>query len=122
MFREVIKTKIKNLEITDTIKSDENIIVIDADIIDLIDVIEDEIIHIFNVAKGYSKDVAVKRAPRGSGIVCLYVSDDTDNNSDDDCMKVGNTITLLAYQYVETRLINQYKMTSIDYQNKNIKY
>ncbi len=114
MFREVIKTKIKNLIITDTIKSDENILVLDAEIIDLIDTIEYEIVHIFNITNGYDKDVAIERAPRGSRIVCLYVNEDDENY-----IKAGDSINLLVYGYLEARLVNQYQMKSIDYKDKN---
>lgn len=114
MFREIVKTKIKNLVITDTIQSEENIIVLDADIVDLIDTIEHEIVHIFNITNGYDKDVAVLRAPRGSSVVCLHV-----NSSDEGFIQIGDSITLLVHGHVETRLVGKYQMNCIDYQNRN---
>lgn len=94
--------------------SKKNIIVIDAEILDLIDVIEGETVHIFNVENGYSKDVVVERAPRLSKIICLYI-----NTDDENFIKANDSITLLGFGYVEDRLIKQYKMKSIDYQDIN---
>ncbi len=112
MFREVIKTKIKNLIITDTIESNENIILLDADIVDLIDVIDNDIVHILNVENGYTKDVAIKRAPRGSGIICLHIA-----SYDRETISKGDSISLIVYGHVEQRLINQYSIKDIDYKN-----
>jgi len=114
MFKEVIKSKIQNLVVTDIIDNDEDIIIIDQDIMDKADIMDGEKVTIFNISNGYKLDMLAAKSIRHSTIVCIGT-----NSESNTFVNIGNNLTLLTYKYIENKLIEHHKMISIDVFGKN---
>ncbi len=106
MFKEVIKSQIENLIITDIIEDDENIIIIDQNIMDKSDIMEGEKITVRNISNGYNIEMIAENAPRHSNIVCC--------SSSSKLLNVGDKLTLLTYKYLDSKLIEYHKITKIN--------
>ncbi len=111
MLKEVIKSQIENLIITDTIEDENNVIIIDQNIMDKSDIMEGEKITVRNISNGYSIDMIAENAPRHSNIVC------TSNLSN--LLNIGDRLTLLTYKYIDSKLIEYHKMTNIHIDTDN---
>ncbi len=114
MFKEVIKTRIQNLVVTNIIDSDESTIIIDEDIMDKADIMNGEKVTIFNISNGYNLDTFATKAVRHSAVICIAI-----NSKNNQSINIGDNLTLLSYKYIENKLMEQYKMINIDVHAKN---
>ncbi|MCG3172547.1 MAG: Aspartate 1-decarboxylase [Myxococcota bacterium] len=71
MQREMLKSKIHRATITHANLQYEGSVTIDADLLDAADLIENEMVHIWNVTCGSRLQTYALRGDRGSGVICL---------------------------------------------------
>jgi len=90
MLREVLRSKIENLRVTETALNYEGSITLDEELLERADIIPGEKVTVMNLENGSTFDTYAIAAPRGSGTVCL-------NGPAARLGEVGDRIVALAY-------------------------
>lgn len=113
MMREVIKSKIHRLMVTDSDLNYQTSITIDEDLMDKADMLENEKIYIVNVTNGNRFDSYVVKGVRGSGVICV-------NGSTAHLAKKDDIIIILTYYSIADERIKNHKTNIIfvDMQNR----
>lgn len=110
---EVLKSKIHRATITEADLHYIGSIGIDEDLLDAVELIENEKVHVYNISNGERLETYVIKAPRGSGTISL-------NGAAARKAAVGDMVIIVSYATFEFEDAKKYKPQIIfpDDQNK----
>jgi len=102
MFLEVLKSKIHRVRITDANLDYVGSITIDEDLMDAVDFLPNEKVHVLNLTNGERLETYVIKGPRGSGAIEL-------NGPAAHKGKVGDLIVILSYCFLKVRKARKFE-------------
>ena len=106
MHREVLKSKIHRVKITEANLHYIGSITIDEDLMDAANLIENEKVTVLNIDNGERLDTYVIKGTRGSGMICM-------NGPAARRISVGDTIIVVSYCTMEFEAAKKHKPTII---------
>jgi aspartate 1-decarboxylase len=102
MHIDVLKSKIHRATITEADLNYIGSIAIDEDLMDVVDLIENEKVHIYNINNGERLETYVIKGQRGSGIISL-------NGAAARKAAIGDKIIIVSYASMEFEAAKTYK-------------
>lgn len=90
MFIEVLKSKIHRATITEADLNYIGSIGIDEDLLDAVQLLENEKVHVYNIDNGERLETYVIKAPRGSGVISL-------NGAAARKAQIGDKVIIVSY-------------------------
>lgn len=71
MRRQILKSKLHRAVVTQADLEYEGSVTIDQDLLDAADIVENELVHVWNITRGTRLVTYALNGPRGSGVVCI---------------------------------------------------
>ena len=94
----LLKGKIHRLQVTEADVDYVGSITIDLDLLERAGILENELVHVWNVTNGERIETYALAAPRGSGTVCM-------NGAAAHKAKVGDILIVSAFVLIQPRVI-----------------
>lgn len=115
MRRQILKSKLHRAVVTQADLEYEGSVTIDQDLLDAADIVENELVHIWNVTQGTRLVTYALNGPRGSKVVCI-------NGAAAHLMSPGDRVIIASFVELdeEERLSFKPRILLLDDQN-NIK-
>lgn len=115
MFREILKTKLHRLTVTEADLNYEGSITLDENLMDAGDIMEYEKVMIADVTNGNRFETYAIKGIRGSGVVCI-------NGAAAHLAQKGDIIIVFTFTHLEDNLAKNFKPTLVYVdENNNIK-
>lgn len=112
MFREILKSKIHRLTVTDANPDYEGSITLDEKLMKAADIIEFEKVLIADVNNGQRFETYVMKGPAGSGVACI-------NGAAANLVKIGDLIIVMSFASVEDKNLAGFKQKIVHVDAKN---
>lgn len=109
VLRTLLKSKIHRATVTEANVDYIGSITIDRDLIERVDLVPGELVHVWNVDNGERFETYVMEAPAGSGIICV-------NGAAAHRVKVGHKVIITAFVLTDEPIVP--KMILVDEQNR----
>lgn len=113
VLRTLLKSKIHRATVTEANVDYIGSITIDRDLIDRVDLVPGELVHVWNVDNGERFETYVMEAPSGSGIICV-------NGAAAHRVKIGHKVIITAFALTDEPI--KPKMILVDEQNRFLLY
>jgi len=102
MFREMLKAKLHRATVTEANLNYVGSITIDQDLLDLVDLLPNEKVHVVNNNNGSRFETYVIPGARGSGVVCL-------NGAAARLVQPGDHVIIMAYAWIEEARVRHHE-------------
>jgi aspartate 1-decarboxylase len=102
MLRNILKSKIHRVTVTDANLEYVGSITIDENLMDAVDIVEFERVQVVDVTNGARIETYVIKGERSSGVICL-------NGAAAHLFNVGDTVIIMAYTWLEQTELESFK-------------
>ncbi len=110
--RQMLKSKIHRATVTEADVSYIGSITIDSDLIERVDLVPNELVHVWNATNGQRLETYVIPGPPGSGIICM-------NGPAAHLIHVGDIVIVAAFTFTDEPILP--KQILVDERNRYLK-